>query len=298
MPTPSIAALLRRAHRSSQSRSFAVRALGHGVSSLFAFVVLALATIVMPALTLISATIVHGQEPFRVETDVFVGKETEPIQYLTLFNGRLVYDFRVTKPEEVTVYDWDRNRIVLLDPARKTKATLATDDVLNFTAGIKTHVSESNSVFHAATHPGFSELVDEPDGWRRLGNKHITYRFRGTPPKSPDNVARYRDFADWSARLSAMRPGNLPPYARMEANRRIAELGWLPDEVQRTVDPGKLGFRKMEARSRHLFNELLSETDRKRIERASNWAATFQDVGFPEFRDAALVSQSTTQPRK
>jgi hypothetical protein len=260
--------------------------------------VLAMATILMFAPPLTSTAQTHAQEPFRVETDIFVGRETEPLQYLTLFSGRLVYDFRVTKPEEVTIYDWERNRIVLLDPARKTKASLATDDVLSFTAGIKTHVSESNTVFHAATHPGFGPLVDEPDGWRKLGNKHITYRFRGTPPKSPDNVARYRDFADWSARLSAMRPGNLPPYARMETNKRIAELGWLPDEVQRIVDPGKLGFRKVEARSRHLFNDLLSETDRKRIERASSWAATFQDVGFPEFRDAALVTQNTPKARK
>ncbi len=293
MTTPTVAAFPPRVHRMPNVRRATL-----GGSAFLVSTVLAMATLLLSSITLPTPARVHGQEPFRVETDVFVGKETEPIQYLTLFMGRLVYDFRVTKPEEVTVYDWDRNRIMLLDPARKTKASLATDEVLSFTAGIKTHVSESNSVFYAATHPGFTELVDEPDGWRRLGNKHITYRFRGTQPKSPDNVARYRDFADWSARLSAMRPGNLPPYARMEANKRIAELGWLPDEVQRTVDPGKLGFRKVEARSRHLFNDLLSETDRKRIERASSWAATFQDVGFPEFRDAALVAQASPKTRK
>lgn len=293
MTTPTVAAFSPRVNLTLAGRRDAFSGFPFLIS-----MVCALATILLPAATPSPAARLPGQEPFRVETDIFVGKETEPIQYLTLFQGRLVYDFRVTKPEEVTLYDWDRNRIVLVDPARKTKATLATDEVLNFTAGIKTHVSESNAVFHAATHPGFSELVDEPDGWRRLSNKHITYRFRGTPPKSPDNVARYRDFADWSARLSAMRPGNLPPHARMEANKRIADLGWLPDEVQRTVDPGKIGFRKVEARSRHLFNDLLSETDRKRIERASSWAATFQDVGFPEFRDAALVAQTTPKTRK
>ena len=185
----------------------------------------------------LGATDAVGQEVFRVETDIFVGKQTEALQYLTLFTNRTVYDFRVTKPEEITVYDWQRNRIVLLDPARKWKASVSTDEVLSFTAALKTHVTESNPVFYAATHPGFGETKEEADGWLTLGNKYVTYRFKGQQPKHPESVARYRDFADWSARLSAMRPGNLPPFARIETNKVIAERGWLPEEVERTIDP-------------------------------------------------------------
>lgn len=239
-----------------------------------------------------------AQDVFRVETDIFVGKQAESLQYLTLFTDRIVYDFRVTRPEEITVYDWDRHRIVLLDSSRKWKATLSTDEVLGFTAALKTHVSESNPVFYAATHPGFSEPTDTEGGWLTLSNKHITYRFRGEAPKNPEIVARYREFADWSARLSAMRPGNLPPFARIDTNKRIADRGWLPEEVERIIDPGKLGQKKVEVRSRHLANWLLSESDRKRIDRVGDHLAAFQEVTFQEFRDAAIVAQFEGKSRR
>jgi len=239
-----------------------------------------------------------ADDVFRVETDIFVGKQTESLQYLTLFTDRIVYDFRVTRPEEITVYDWDRHRIVLLDPSRKWKATLSTDEVLGFTAALKSHVSESNPVFYAATHPEFSEPTDSEGGWLTLSNKHVTYRFRGEAPKNPESVARYREFADWSARLSAMRPGNLPPFARIDTNKRIADRGWLPEEVERIIDPAKLGQKKVEVRSRHLANWLLSESDRKRIDRVGDHLAAFQEVTFQEFRDAAIVAQSEGKPRR
>lgn len=257
------------------------------------FAALLLATLLPSALPSADA-----QESFRVETDIFVGKQTEPLQYLTLFTDRIVYDFRVTKPEEITIYDWDRHRIVLIDPARKSKATLVTDEVLGFTAALKTHVSESNPIFYAATHPNFGELVETEDGWFALANKHITYRFKGSAPKNAENVARYREFADWSARLSAMRPGNLPPFARIDANKQLAERGWLPEEVERIIDPARLGQKKVEVRSRHLTNWLLSESDRKRIERVGDQLATFQEVSFQEFRDAAIVAQTEGKTRR
>ncbi|MFO0902776.1 MAG: hypothetical protein U0939_07235 [Pirellulales bacterium] len=234
----------------------------------------------------------RAQDVFRVETDIFVGKQTEALQYLTLFTGRNVYDFRVTKPEEITVYDWQRNRIVLLDPARKWKASVSTDEVLAFTAALKSHVTESNPIFYAATHTGFGEPQETDDGWLSLGNKYVTYRFKGQAPKHAESVARYREFADWSARLSAMRPGNLPPFARIEANKWIAERGWLPEEVERSIDPNKVGVRKVEVRSRHLANWILSESDQKRIDRVGDHLASFQEVTFQEFRDAAIVAQS------
>jgi len=239
-----------------------------------------------------------AQDAFRVETDIFVGKQPESLQYLTLFTDRVVYDFRVTRPEEITIYDWDRHRIVLLDPARKWKATLSTDEVLGFTAALKTHVSESNAVFYAATHPGFGSPEETDDGWLALSNKYVTYRFKGEAPKSPEAAARYREFADWSARLNAMRPGNLPPFARIDANKLIAERGWLPLEVERIIDPGRIGHKKVEVRSRHLANFLLSESDRKRIDRVGDYLATFQDVSFQEFRDAAIVAQTEGKSRR
>lgn len=238
---------------------------------------------------------------FRMETDLFVAGRTEPIaEYLTLFSERTVYDFRVSKPEEIAVFDWDRNRIILIDPSRQWRSVLTTDDVLQFTAAIKTHVKPENAIFYAATHPQFESLEDakpESDSKFTLKSGPIEYRIQGAAPRHASSVRRYQEFADWSARLSAMRPGNLPPFIRIEVNQTIAQRGWLPEEVVRVVDPGKFGKKKLEVQARHLVNWILSETDRKRIERVGNQMVSFKEVPFAEFRDA-VAAESTDKTAK
>ena len=48
---------------------------------------------------------VAGQE-FRIETDVFVDEQKEPIvETLTIFSDGVVYDFLLTGVEEITLFD-------------------------------------------------------------------------------------------------------------------------------------------------------------------------------------------------
>lgn len=238
---------------------------------------------------------------FRMETDLFVTGRTEPVgEYLTLFSERTVYDFRVSKPEEITVFDWDRNRIILLDPSRQWKSVLTTEDVLQFTAAIKSHVKPENAIFYAATNPQFepaTETSNGDSGKLTLKSGPIEYRIQGAAPRHASSVRRYQEFADWSARLSAMRPGNLPPFIRIEVNQTVAQRGWLPEEVERIVDPGKFGKKKIEVQSRHLVNWILSETDRKRMEKVGNQMVSFREVPFSEFRDA-VAAEATDKTAK
>ncbi len=78
----------------------------------------------------------------------------------------------------------------------------------------------------------------------------------------------------------------------------MAERGWLPEEVERIIDPARIGQKKVEVRSRHLTNWLLSESDRKRMERVGDHLANFQEVSFQEFRDAAIVAQTEGKSRR
>ena len=56
-------------------------------------------------------------EDFRVETDVFVGGEKEPVaQNVTLFSGGLVYDFPLIGPQEITVFDAARGALCCSTP--------------------------------------------------------------------------------------------------------------------------------------------------------------------------------------
>ena len=224
---------------------------------------------------------------FRVETDILYGAEKVPsVQYLTLFQDNTVYDYRETSPKEITMYEILRNRIVLLDETRKVKVTLTAEQLVRTAADMKSHVDETNPLFFFACHPVFDRTLDEKTNLLTLSSKQLTYRINGSKPKQPDAVRRYQEFADWSARLSALRPGGLPPFARIEVNTVIAEKGWLPDIVERNVTTGTLlNQKKLDLRAKHIPNWTLSETDAKRIARAGDYLVTFTEVPFAEYRD-------------
>jgi hypothetical protein len=234
-------------------------------------------------LPVISAT----AEDFRIETDVFLGAEKEPVaQNLTLFTGSLVYDFPLIGPQEITVFDALRGRFILLDVPRKTKTTLQTQELLEITAAIKVQAQGLDGVFAFAADPQFKRDVEEQAGWLKLSSSLMTYRARGVTPQLSGAAATYRDFADWYARLNATRPGNLPPFPRLELNRLLEERQEVPEEVELIVEPKtRWAGRKLVVRSRHIFNWRLSNTDRKRIDTAGGYMADFQAVGFQEYRE-------------
>jgi len=249
----------------------------------------------IPALSLLAGQVSPTSamaEDFRVETDVFLGGEKEPVaQNVTLFSGGLVYDFPLIGPQEITVFDGARGRFVLLDVPRKTKATLTTQELLQTTAAIKVQAQELDGVFAFAADPQFKCDTDGQDGWLTLSSSLLSYRAKGTQPKLAATADAYRDFADWYARLNATRPGNLPPFPRLELNRTLAERQQVPEEVELTVEPkNRWAGRKLVVRSRHIFNWRLSNTDRKRIETAGTYMADFQAISFQDYRLPLLLA--------
>ncbi len=241
---------------------------------------------VLSLLASMTVTIPTAGQDFRIESDVFVGGDREPVaQSVTLFAGSLVYDFPLTGPQEITVFDGARGRFVLLDVPRKTKTTLQTQELLEITAAIKVQAQKLDGVFAFAAAPQFKTEIDSQTGWLTLSGGPITYRTKGVKPETSTAVTAYRDFADWYARLNSTQPGSLPPFARMELNRVLEQRQEVPEEVELVVEPkNRWAGRKLVIHSRHIYNWRLSNTDRKRIDTAGGYMADFQAVSFPEYR--------------
>ncbi len=230
-------------------------------------------------------SVVVGQT-FRMETDVFLGDKKEPIcQTLTLFSDGLVYDFLTNgEANEVTVYNMNAQRMVLLDTKRAVKTVLGSEQLIQHTASMKAVASDDNPVFHFAAHPKFDVKFDEFDNVLTLSSPTMTYWAKGVKPEHAAAALTYQEFADWSARLNACRAAQLAPFARMELSREMAERGFVPEEIKRTiVTPGRFGDRKMEVRSRHLTNWILSTKDRKRIEIVGEQISKFEVVSLKVF---------------
>ena len=227
-------------------------------------------------------------DEFRIATEVYVGEANEPaVETITLFSGGLVYDFlqydhEGVHREEFTIFDLQRNRIVLLDPQRRVQTTLTPEFVMDFVAQMKARLGESGRAEFAD--PKFELHYDGETRQLVLKNDHIQYQVKGMRPKTQESFRQYVEFADWCARVNALRPGNSPPFARLRINAELADRNWLPTEVVRTIYYRR-GLRRREyvVRTRHRASWVLSQSDRRRIDRAGTAMASYDSVPYVDY---------------
>lgn len=235
---------------------------------------------------------------FRMETDVYVGSQKKPIcQTLTLFADTMVYDFIYGPDEknkddqkitEVTVFDMNAGRVVLLDMAKNRKTVLTHEQLVEMTTAMKVLTTERDEVFHFAANPKFElkPAIDQAQPGFTLTSPKMTYVVECEAAQLKDAPQRYQEFSDWSARLNACRPGNLPPFARMEVSKELAQRNAIPKQITRTtIAPSRLGNKKLEMRSVHHVNWTLSTNDRKRIETVAQQIGTFQSMTFVSYTE-------------
>ncbi|MBP88960.1 MAG: hypothetical protein CMJ64_19980 [Planctomycetaceae bacterium] len=244
------------------------------------------------AIPLMIATTTAAQD-FRMETDVVVGKEPKPVaQNLTLFTGNLVYDFALGSADElaireVTILNTQKSSIVLMDLTRKIRTEVSTDTLLRFTVRIRKIALEKRN---GAVALDFQTQSDNKAKTVALTSERVTYIVSARETQQPDAVTRYREFADWYAQLNAMRPGNLPPFGRLQLNRELASRQWLPETITRTVVIDKLRRRRQELRSKHIVAWQLTNTDRRRINDAAGYQVGFQRVTLEDYLQPEKVA--------
>ncbi len=232
-------------------------------------------------------SVLHADD-FRIATQVYTGEETQPtIETITVFADGVVYDFLTMDSEgrhreEITVFDPKRDRVVLLDPRRRVKTTLTKGFVFDFVAQIKARLLDTNRTEFAD--PKFELAYDGETERLILKNERMKYEIRGMRSKTRESFKQYIEFADWCARVNAVRPGNAPPFARLQVNSELADRQWMPTEVVRTIFYRKgLRTREYTMRTRHQTSWVLSQSDRQRIDRAGTAMAAYQPVRYAEF---------------
>ena len=223
---------------------------------------------------------------FRVETDVFVGTEKKKpvVENLTLFSDGQVYDFLLNGSKEITIYDPVRGQFKLLDTERELRSAISTQSLLEKVEAMEGLIAkEGDAYLRAVIKPKFETKVEdfEENGERRvritLTSKEIIYKVVGARPEHSEAVHAYRQFGDFFARFNAVRSGGFPPGSRLVLDEALAERGLVPIEIERTdFAPGK----KLERRSRHLINYILSKQDHQKITTAGNYLTEFKEVDF------------------
>lgn len=219
-----------------------------------------------------------GNEEFRIETDIFVDNEPEPVsRTVTLFEQNAVYDF-TENPAQTVVYRRGTQerpgRFILLDPTRRLRTDVATDLMGPLLAKVAQWAAEQDdAILRFSAQPEFSLDFDSQTGALTLDSDVWTYRVATTPAQNPSALARYRDFTDWYARLNSMLHNTPPPGPRLKLNEELERRGLIPVEINRTISPSKTAVR-----AAHLFSWRLSREDRERLDAAQQHLASFKKV--------------------
>ncbi len=224
-------------------------------------------------------------EEFRMESKVYSGKDgTDTSESVTLFTDDRAYDF-LSSPAEITVFDFQRNRIVILDPNRKVRTELTTDKLNEFTEQLRIRAArQTDALLKFSANPKFDESKSDAQSLQ-FANPQMTYRVHPTTPDNAGVVHEYRMFSDWSAKLNAMiHPGALPPFPRLAINETLEKNGEVPESVQLTLAAqNHLMAKPTTLRSEHQLALRLLSTDRKRIDDAGKYLVTFPEVSLEEY---------------
>jgi hypothetical protein len=247
-----------------------------------------LARLCVAAAAAIYFTSTVAAEEFRIESKVFFikGKEESlTSESLTLFDDGKIYDF-LSAPQEITLFDFSRDRIVLMDASRKVRSEFSTEKLTTFVEQLRTRaIRQSDPLLKFAVDPKFEE-TPLSGGAVKFVSPLITYEIKTTKVDSASVAQQYRQFSDCSARLNVMlHPGSLPPFPRLAINAALAKQeGRVPERVEVTLAPqNRLTGKPTMLRSEHSFEMRLMASDRKKIDEAGGNLVTFREVSLDDY---------------
>lgn len=229
-------------------------------------------------------------EDFRIVSEVFAGDSTSsPISHnLTLFSERLICDFLMSddlipQPKEVTIFDTQQKRFVLLDMDRKVRTEIS-DLQIQKLVDTLAHETQANEKSKFLISDNFTEETDWGEGSFRMSSPNITYHFKGAQPRESAILPAYFEFLDYFTKLNATDPRKLPPFPRMMLNQKIKQLGWLPSEVRISTKPNEFFREGWEACSTHCLTMGLTSRDKELLANAKRDWMQFRLVELTEYR--------------
>lgn len=245
---------------------------------------------------------------FRIESEVFVNGAAEPVsRSLTLFRDGIAWDFLESvggdgaerkaghAVREIVLHDPARERVILIDPSRALKTQIETVRLERLSASLATWARKSDDrLVRWAGGPDFGEGMTESRERIELVGPRVRYTVDWIAAPSSEVAADYRRFADTAILLKALvRPGGLPPFARLAINRRVSAAHGIPTAVTLEIDSraAVVTGRSESLRSAHKFHPRLLTGDIDRIEEAESLVALAADVDLAAFMNAAAPAE-------
>jgi len=232
---------------------------------------------------------------FRIETDILVPSQTKPVQQtLTLFRSGVAYDFSRDEPDQITMVDPERKRIVLIDGRRQVQTHI---DLAWLNSYMESARNEAAALPGLASFLEDSKLVefDKATDTIAVGAKVLRYTATMQFPSDEALAVQFARFADASAYLNAWRANSPPPFARVALNAAVAQQGAVPEEITRTTfvleQQRVVGEQIVKCRLHP--NWRLSKDDYARIEEIGKMLVSYPTVSHADFYQKVPATASS-----
>ena len=227
------------------------------------------------------------QGTFRVVTDIFFGDQKQPAQQtLTLFSAGVAYDVSFDDPNQVTMVDPARDRIVLLNKRNQTQTTIDLQQLRQYIDSARKQAETSKLALYLSG----ADQIEVTGQTVRVGDQLLQYQATLQQPRDEQLAAQYARAADALSLLNGWRSG-VPPFARLSLNRVVAEQKALPEEITRTTRHDK---QVESVRCRLHTNWRLSKDDQRQIAEIGTLLVNYAHVHPTEFF-AAIDQQTAAQ---
>lgn len=247
----------------------------------------------------------------RVSTVVYdagrldaTGNEPVLSNSFTLFHNGRAYDY-VESAGEVVVYEPAAKRFVVLNAERgvftsvpfvevqsmlKARGPKTKEYIRELLAGKAPHAERTIRMIRFQQKPEFETEFIERSGMVSLKSRSWTYSVSTREWDDAEQVQRYLDCADWTARLNyILHPSSMFPEPRLVLDDELRKLkNRVPVVVQLDLRPDQ----RLVLRAEHQFTANLTDHDRHLINTWDNALSqgTLREVPLRKYQEATLVS--------
>lgn len=235
-------------------------------------------------------------QEFKILTEVFTAQSTSPVSINeTIFLKGLVYDFRYASnshsPLEVSIYQPQKRSFVLLDYAKQQRLELDSLQLIRIVEGMKTDIN-SHDQMKPVFMDDFVAQNDIENYQVSVSNNFVTYSAVGQRPKNDSMLNGYFQFLDQFTLVGATNPHALPPFPRMQLNREIKKIGFIPTQINLEIKPNDFRPTGLTAHSTHRLVGSLDASDVKKTKTAHQDWLTFKRIELAEYRQIKKLANS------
>lgn len=235
--------------------------------------------------TIAGQSLTFADQPFRVVSAVYRQGSEEPVATsTTYFSGEQICDVS-GKPDasQALIIDRSSNKVTIIDRQRQLACTVSLDEVMRVSAALGTRIQNKPPLVKFAANPVFNVNWINSNRKLKMTGEYINYDVETVADQNAAVAAQaYREFADWSARVSATRKGGLPPQARLERNDQLSQKRAIPKRVELTfIDQSG---QTSAFYSTHKYDWQLTESDQRKIAELNQTAKSLKQIDLAQFR--------------